>query len=128
MGNSSEISSDPIERYKRIVIFLVMTIMIFGIVMVYSSSYIYAKEVYGSSFYYFMKQVTFALFGVAVAYVISKTKRTVWEKYAMEINMFMTFVLFLTLVPHIGIPSRGPIDGSNFSASSFNPENLPRSP
>ena len=107
MGGMETIDCDPIDRYRRVVVFLVTVIVVFGIVMVYSSSYIYAKEFYGSSFYYLIRQAIFALLGIGLAYVISKTKKTVWEKYAMEINIFVTFILVLTLVPHIGASVKG---------------------
>ena len=100
-------ANQSIEKYKHLMLFIVMVIMITGMIMVYSSSYIHARELYGSSFYYLARQMVFACIGILLAFVLSKTKRTFWQKYAREINMAMTVVLLLTLLPPVGIAVKG---------------------
>ena len=96
-----------LDRYRRLLIINVMIIMIIGIVMVYSSSYIYAKELYGNPFYYLIKQVTFTVFGIFIVSIISRTKKSFWYKYARNINIFMTSILLLTLLPDVGTSVKG---------------------
>jgi len=83
------------------------TLCLIGLLMVYSSSYIYAKETYGSSTYLFFKQFIFLIFGGAALYVVSKTKLQVWIKYAPYINIFFSFLLLLTFIPGLGINIKG---------------------
>ena len=110
-----------LDRYRRLLIINVMIIMIIGIVMVYSSSYIYAKELYGTPFYYLIKQVLFSLLGVSIAVIISKTKKNFWYKYARDINIVMTGILLLTLVPYIGTSVKGAHRWVDFFGLKFQP-------
>ncbi len=96
-----------LDRYRRLFIVNITIIMIIGIIMVYSSSYMYAKELYGTPFYYIIKQITFSLFGIFMVFIVSKTKKSFWYKYARNINIFMTCLLLLTLFPYIGTSVKG---------------------
>lgn len=74
--------------------------------MVYSSSYIYAKEVIGSSTHFLFKQLGFLVFGSAISFVVSKTKLAFWYKHIYKINWVATFLLALTFSP-LGINIKG---------------------
>ena len=100
-------SSLLLDKYRRFLIIDVILIVVVGIVMVSSSSYIYAKELHGNPFYYLTKQILFALCGVCLAFIISKTKQNFWYKYAKNINIFMMALLLLTLFPYVGSPAKG---------------------
>ena len=62
------------EKYLKLYIATLGVLVVFGVIMVYSSSYIYAKEVFHSSSYYLIKQVGFLLAGCLIAFVVGKTK------------------------------------------------------
>jgi len=74
--------------------------------MVYSSSYIYAKEVMGNSTHFFVKQIVFLILGSGCAFIIAKTKASFWYKNSIRINLFFTALLALTFTP-IGITIKG---------------------
>ena len=52
-----------------------------GIIMVYSASYMYSKEQFGSSLYFLWRQLFFAVVATGGAIVIAKTKYQFWYKY-----------------------------------------------
>ena len=110
-----------LERYRQLLTLNVTIIMIIGIVMVYSSSYIYAKEIHGSSLYYFFKQTMFALLGICLSYTVLRTKKSFWPKYARAIHILMTFVLLLTLFPHVGTVVKGAHRWVDFFGLKFQP-------
>jgi cell division protein FtsW len=87
---------DKLTKYFLIDLFLIVLV---GIVMVYSSSYIYAKEVMGSSVHFLMKQVAFLFIGVLFAFVLSKTKFQFWIKNIYWIHIAATIMLLLTFSP-----------------------------
>lgn len=87
---------DKLTKYFLLDLFLIILI---GIMMVYSSSYIYAKEVMGSSVHFLLKQLTFLVLGVGFGFVISKTKFHFWIKYSYVLNIIATILLVLTLTP-----------------------------
>ena len=96
-----------LERIGLQIIFLLLLISSIGLIMVYSSSYIYAKEIYDSSVYFFLRQLLYFAIGLGLAYLVSKTKFSFWIKYGFYINAFCTLLLIFTLVPGIGRTVKG---------------------
>lgn len=75
--------------------------------MVFSSSYLYAKENFGSSTYFFIKQIIYCIVGVGVCLVVSKTRPQFWIKYSSYINLVACFLLILTFVPGVSVIAKG---------------------
>lgn len=92
------------SKYLVVVTFL---IMLFGLIMVYSSSYIYAKELYGTSSYYFSRQLIFIVTGIFLAFVVSKTKIDFWLNYSVQINFAIMLLIVLSFIPGIGSGAKG---------------------
>ena len=90
----------------RAVLFLLVLI---GIVMVYSSSYIYSKEVMGSSLHFFSRQLVYVILGTSFAWVVSKTKFKFWLDNAFLINFALTMLVLLTFLPGMG----GSVNGAH---------------
>lgn len=110
-----------LDRLSKYFIINLALIVIGGIIMVYSSSYIYAQEIYGSSAHYFVRQLLFVALGGAFAFVVSKTKFTFWIKYADKINIAATLILLLTFIPGIGIEAKGAHRWINLGFMQFQP-------
>ena len=112
-----------IEKVKKYFLINISLIGIIGIVMVYSASYIYAKEHFGSSTYFVFKQLFFLILGIGAAFLISKTKMSFWYKNVYKFNAFLIFLLFLTFTP-LGISIKGSqrwlsIGGFGFQPGEF---------
>ena len=95
------------KRYSKALLAILGVILAIGAIMVYSSSYIYAKEIYGSSSFLFNKQLLFISLGILTILITSKTKKTFWLNYCEYINWFLIFLLILTLVPGISYSIKG---------------------
>jgi len=78
-----------------------------GAIMVYSASYIYAKENYGSSIYFFTQQLTFIILGILFAALVANSKFSFWVKYGIYIHLFWIVILALTFVPGLGVEAKG---------------------
>lgn len=87
---------DKLSKYLK---FSLGTLIVIGVIMVYSASYMYAKEKFGNSGYFFIKQMMFVLFSLGIAFVVSKTKYKFWLKFALHVNYAACFLLTLTFVP-----------------------------
>ena len=108
-GNKDASMNQDTELEKTGNFFLITTIAIlfFGIVMVFSASYMYARENFGSPTYFLIKQIIFITFGVGASFVLARTKINFWYKYAYAINGFFVFMLVMTQVPGIGVVMKG---------------------
>ena len=67
-------------KTKRIIT-LTLTIVIFGLICVYSSSHIWALYKYDDSFYYIKRQAIFACIGVIAMFVTSRIDYHLYKKY-----------------------------------------------
>lgn len=99
-------------------------ISVVGLIMVYSSSYIYGKEVFGSSLHFISRQLIFMLFGITGAFIVWKTKINFWLKNALYLNIFVTFLLLLTFMPGLGVSVKGAARWLNLGFLTFQPGEL----
>ncbi len=70
------LARDPVD-YS--IVFLVMFFVIFGLVMIYSTSSYKASLLYGDAAYWLKRQAAFALLGVCLMVVISKIDYHFWQ-------------------------------------------------
>ncbi len=95
-----------LENYTKYFLVILSVLLICGLIMVYSASYIYAKEKFGSSFHFFNKQLVFIVLGCVLAFVISRTKFNFWYQQFYKINAIAIFLLALTFTP-FGLTIKG---------------------
>lgn len=96
-----------LEKLTNYFLINVFFLMLFGVIMVFSASYMYATENMGSSYFFLSKQLIFIALGMAIALVFSRLKILALYKHAYKINLFFGFLVTLTLVPGISIMIKG---------------------
>ncbi len=94
------------EKLKKYFLYDVSLLAFIGLVMVWSSSWIVAKENLGSSVHFVSKQVIFLILGSGIALALSKSKLGFWYKNIYKINILTTFLLLLTFTP-LGLVIKG---------------------
>ncbi|MDD5131319.1 MAG: putative lipid II flippase FtsW [bacterium] len=73
-----------------------VALVILGLVMIYSSSAIFATQQYNNSWYFFQKQMLWALVGFVVFFMLIKTDYHVLQRYSRV--LIITSVILLVLV------------------------------
>lgn len=96
-----------LERLGNLFLVTVVLIVFFGVVMVFSSSYMWAREQHGSATHFLVKQLIFILLGATTAIALAKTKISFWYKHAYKVHVACVAVLMLTLMPGIGLTMKG---------------------
>ena len=83
-----------VEKTKKVFLINLLLLITLGIIMVYSASYIYAKESFGSSTHFALKQLSFLVLGASLAFLVSKTKVSFWFKniYLFNGNRFVSHI------------------------------------
>lgn len=105
---------------KRIDILLVIAIILlssFGLLMVYSSSYIWAEYKFNDPFKYVKNQGLFLTIGLVMMYVISKIDVKLYYKKSNLLLAGAILLLILVLIPGIGTVRNG--SRSWFGIGSF---------
>lgn len=112
-------------RDIRISIAMTVVVLIcIGIVMIYSSTSVYAQQVMGNSFYYLIRHLLFLSLGMVFAFFVMTIDYRELRKLAKPLLLIGIFLLMLVLIPGIGKESNGArrwfqIGTFNFQPSEF---------
>ena len=100
------------------VLFLCVTILsIFGLIMVYSSSSVWASFKFNDSFHYSKYQLIFFIIGIIIMIITSKVDYKIYYKYSNIFLLISFILLILVLIPGIGSIRNG--SRSWFGIGSF---------
>ena len=69
----------------------------FGILMIYSSSFLYAREVFGESYTFLVKQLAFLALGILIVFIVGQVNNMFLYKYAHQINGVIGILLVFFL-------------------------------
>ena len=86
-------------KYKYRIIISCLLICLFGLLMVYSSSNIWALYKFNDSLYYLKHQCLFFVVGLIVMFIISKIDYKLYLKYSNKILLLSLILLVLVLNP-----------------------------
>src|SRR5690625_4685489 len=114
-----------ILKQKRLpdltLLFIVLMLLLTGLIMVYSSSFVWAEYKYADSLFYVKRQLLFASVGIVGMFFIYLVPYTVWRKYVKVILVICFLLLILVLVPGIGIVRGGAQSWIGVGAFSIQP-------
>lgn len=106
------------NKSMEITLFIsVILISIFGIIMIYSSSYIWAEYKYNDPYKYLKNQSLFFIIGIVLMLIVSKIDYKKYFKYSNKILIICITLLILVLIPGIGTIRNG--SRSWFGIGSF---------
>lgn len=95
------------SRLDRGILLAVLFLMGLGLVQVYSSSYIFATEVYQDGLFFFRKQLIFSVIAIAILFATGYVPWRVNERIGWGAFFIAVFGMVLTFVPHIGVKVGG---------------------
>ena len=93
---------------KNKVLFITTIILsVFGLIMIYSSSYVWASYKFNNAFKYAINQGIFLILGIVLMLVVSKIDHQIYKKYSNQILAITLILLILVLIPGIGVVRNG---------------------
>jgi len=95
------------KSYDKILFFTVIIIGIFGIIMIYSASSIWAQYKFHDSLKFIKSQSIFFIIGIFLCNFLSKINVAFWHKNANKIILGCFILLVLVLIPGIGTVRNG---------------------
>lgn len=105
----------------KILLSLAISLAAFGLVMVYSASYIFSQEKFGDGLYYFNKHLVFLSLGFLGMAVCRFIDYRVWQKLALPLFFGCLGLMALTQVPGIGHTAGGASRWLNIGGFSLQP-------
>lgn len=91
--------------YKLFISIIILSI--FGCIMIYSSSYIWAEYKFNNPYKYLINQSIFLIIGIFLTYIISKIDYNFYKKKSNLIIGLCFLLLVLVLIPGIGVVRNG---------------------
>ena len=105
------------NKYNKILLISVVILTIFGIIMIYSASHIWALYKFNNALKYAIFQLLFAGLGFILMKIISKIDYKIYYEKANLIILICLILLILVLIPGLGVVRNG--SRSWFSIFSF---------
>lgn len=96
-----------LEKLTNYFLINVFFLVLFGVIMVFSASYMYATENMGSSYFFLTRQLIYIALGIAIALVFSRVKILYLYKQAYKINALFCALVTLTLIPGLSVVIKG---------------------
>lgn len=99
----------------------IVILLIVGLLLVYSSSHIWAEYKYDDSIFFLKRQLLFVGAGLVGMYIFMKIPYHFWSKHALWILLACFTLLLLVLVPGVGIVRGGARSWIGIGAFSIQP-------
>lgn len=95
------------SRIDKIFLSILIGILLFGIFMVFNSSYVVASQVFKDKFHFLKLQSFWAFLGLISMIFSSKINYHFWKKVSFPVYLLSLILLFLVLIPKIGLEIQG---------------------
>lgn len=105
------------KKIDKLILISVVIISLFGLLMIYSSSSVWAEYKFNDPYKFLKTQGIFLIIGYFIIYIMSKIPYQIYYKYSNIILFGCTILLILVLIPGIGTVRNG--SRSWFGIGSF---------
>ena len=105
------------KKKDKILLISVIILSLFGLIMIYSSSSIWAAYKFNDPYKYLKMQAIFILLGIIIINIVKKIPFEIYKKYSNLILISCIILLILVLIPGIGTIRNG--SRSWFGIGSF---------
>ena len=103
---------------------LVVLLVCFGSVMIFSAGYVYAEKNFGDSFYFVKRQFIFGLIGIGVMILLSNIDYALLKRFSLPIFIISMLMLVLVLIPGVGTTVNGATRWLGVGAARFQPSEV----
>ena len=107
-----------------ILFIIVLLLLTFGIVMVYSASYVSAQVTYADGAHFFKRQLVWALLGILAMIVVMKIDYRLYYKWGYYLFGLAVLLLILLFVPGVGITIKDATRWIGFGSLTFQPSEI----
>lgn len=77
----------------------ILVLLVFGLVMLFSASWVVSYSRFGNTYHYFIRQFLWVIFSLVACWVVSKIDYRVWKKFAVFFLFSSIVLLLLVFVP-----------------------------
>lgn len=114
----------PRRRVDKVLLMTVVLLVLFGILSVANASVVQGESVFGDKWYFAKQQATWGAIGFAILLIFSQIKYTFWLKVSPYFFFFSIVLLFVVLIPSVGVSALGSRRWLSISGFVFQPSEL----
>ncbi len=103
---------------------IVLLLLTIGIVMVYSSSYVYAQVAFADGAHFLKKQLIWAVLGVIGMILMMNVDYRFYKKWAYPIFILAVIMLLLLFVPGVGVEIKDATRWIDIAGQRFQPSEI----
>ena len=111
-------------KRKVLIIISSLLLCIFGLIMIYSSSNIWASYKFNDAYYYVKHQAFFFIIGSIAIFILSKIDYKLYYKHSNKILLVSLILLILVLIPGIGKVRNGSRSWFGIGSFGFQPSEI----
>ena len=125
---NSTVELDSVRRVKGGIdttfLLIVILLICYGSVMVFSSSYAFAEQNFGNSLFFVKKQLTWAGVGIAALWLCTKIDYRILRKFAIPIFGISYLLLWCVFIPGLSYSAKGATRWVSIGPISFQPSDI----
>ena len=120
-GNLSKEKMRKENNFDGVLLWCILILVVLGIVMVFSSSSIYASEKLGDDYFFLKKQLAIAFLGIVLMIAAMVVNYHLWSKLVYILLIGSLLSLILLLIPGVGSEVSGSSRWLKFAGFSLQP-------
>ena len=95
------------KEFDKSLFIAAIMLAVFGVIMIYSASFVWANYKYNDPFKFVKMQTIFLIIGIIIMNILSKIDYHLYCKHSNKILLICLFLLILVLIPGIGTIRNG---------------------
>ncbi len=95
-------ANNPPILYDRVLVFVAISIIALGLLMVTSASMVISEKLYNQPFHYLIRQAIYLSMGLILALSVLRTPISMWQRISAPLIIGSIFLLLLVLIPGVG--------------------------
>lgn len=103
---------------------VILLLLAGGIIMISSASSVYALYHFKNSYYFLIKQLTWAALGIVIMLIVSRIDYKLWGKLSTLLLFISIALLAIVLIPHVGVNRNGAQRWINLGFTDFQPSEV----
>ena len=112
------------SKTNKLIIISTLLLSLIGVIMIYSSSYIWAEFKYNNPYKYVLQQGVVLIIGIFLMYVFYKIDYNIYKKHSNKFLLVCLVLLILVLIPGIGSVRNGSRSWFGILGFGFQPSEL----
>ena len=110
-------------EFDLVIFYTTIALVLFGIVMVFSASYVQASFKHQDGYFFLKRDIIYAILGFVGMMFMSNIDYTFWKKNSLPLCIFTVICLALVLTP-LGIEANGAKRWLGIGGATFQPSDI----